>query len=113
MDVYLDYNATAILRPEVITAMQNTFQLFGNSSSVHRAGRKAKSAIEEARERIASVVEVSPAEIIFTSGGTESNNLALSNRDIPVFISEEMVGHKLGEFVLTRIFKGHSGHRKQ
>ncbi|MFL2654268.1 MAG: cysteine desulfurase family protein [Alphaproteobacteria bacterium] len=87
MDVYLDYNATAILRPEVITAMQNTFQLFGNSSSVHRAGRKAKSAIEEARERIASVVEVSPAEIIFTSGGTESNNLALSNREIPVFIS--------------------------
>ena len=87
MDVYLDYNATGILRPEVATAMQDTFHLFGNSSSVHRFGRMAKSAIEEAREKIASIVEVSPTEIIFTSGGTEANNLALSNRDIPIFIS--------------------------
>jgi len=87
MDVYLDYNATGILRPEVVIAMQNTFHLFGNSSSVHRLGRLARSAIEEAREKIASVVGVSPTEIIFTSGGTEANNLVLSNKDIPVFIS--------------------------
>lgn len=77
--IYLDYNATTPLRPEVLEAMLPYFQRhFGNPSSVHGAGRQAKQGVEEARERIAEFLHCRPAEILFTSGGTESNNLALT-----------------------------------
>ena len=87
MDVYLDYNATAPVRPEVATAMTSALDLCGNASSVHRFGRLARRTIEDAREAIAAAVDASAAEIVFTSGGTEANNLALRGTGRPVFIS--------------------------
>ncbi len=87
MDVYLDYNATAPLRPEVASAMASAFELCGNASSVHRFGRLARRAVEDARETIAAVIDASAAEIVFTSGGTEANNLALRGSERSVFVS--------------------------
>lgn len=76
--VYLDYNATTPLRPEALDAMAPYFrEAFGNPSSVHWAGRRAKQGVENARERVAAFIHARPTEILFTSGGTESNNLAL------------------------------------
>jgi cysteine desulfurase len=76
--VYLDYNATTPLREEVLAAMIPYLRMhFGNPSSVHWAGRQAKAGVEEAREQLALFLRCRPAEIVFTSGGTESNNLAL------------------------------------
>lgn len=75
---YLDYNATTPVRPEVIEAMLPYLRThFGNPSSVHRAGRRAKQGLEEAREQVAALIRARAAEVVFTSGGTESNNLAL------------------------------------
>lgn len=87
MDVYLDYNATAPLRPEAAAAMVSAHGLCGNASSVHRFGRLARRAVEDAREAIAAAVDASAAEIVFTSSGTEANNLALRGTGRPLFIS--------------------------
>jgi len=76
--VYLDYNATAPLRPEAAAAMAEAFATTGNPSSVHGFGRAARRRIEEARETLAGLVGAEPAELVFTSGGTEANNLALA-----------------------------------
>ncbi|MEQ8651831.1 MAG: cysteine desulfurase family protein [Kiloniellales bacterium] len=70
---YLDYNATAPLRPEARAAMVSALDCDGNASSVHRAGRAARALIEEAREAVAELVGAHPAEVIFTSGATEAN----------------------------------------
>ncbi len=76
--VYLDHSATTPVEPEVVKAMMPYFtEIFGNPSSVHQFGREAKVAIEEARERIAKFINADPSEIIFTSGGTESDNFAI------------------------------------
>ncbi len=75
--VYLDYNATAPMRPAVIEAVTSALGLFGNPSSVHGFGRAARHAVEEARERVAALVGVEPSRVVFTSGGTEANNTAL------------------------------------
>jgi len=76
--IYLDHNATTPLRPEVLEAMLPYLQThFGNPSSIHRTGRRAKQGLETAREQIAALIHCRPSEILFTSGGTESNNLAL------------------------------------
>ncbi len=76
--VYLDYNATTPLDPEVIAVMTPYLQdHFGNPSSTHRYGTEARKAVEKAREQVAALLHASPAEIIFTSGGTESNNMAI------------------------------------
>lgn len=77
MTVYLDYNATAPLREPAWTAMAAILRAPGNASSVHRPGRQARRLIEQARESLARHLSASPAGIIFTSGGTEANNLAL------------------------------------
>ena len=74
---YLDWNATAPLRPEVMGAMAEALQRTGNPSSVHRWGREARQAIERARAQVAALVGAAAAEVIFTSGGTEANHLAL------------------------------------
>jgi cysteine desulfurase len=87
MDVYLDYNATAPLRPEVASAMTSALELCGNASSVHRFGRLARRAVADAREAVATAVDATAAEIVFTSGGTEANNLALRGPGRAVFIS--------------------------
>lgn len=76
--IYLDYAATTPLDARVLEAMLPYFsQAFGNPSSVHFYGQQAEGAIEEARERIAALLNAQPQEIIFTSGGSESDNLAL------------------------------------
>ncbi len=76
--VYLDYNATTPIAPEVAAAMRPWLEkYFGNPSSVHAYGVKAKMAVENARKQVAGLINCDPAEIIFTSGGTESNNYAI------------------------------------
>jgi cysteine desulfurase len=76
--VYFDYNATTPLDPAVRDAMLPFLdECWGNPSSVHHVGRRARAALDEARERAAKVLGAKPSEIIFTSGGTESNNLAI------------------------------------
>ncbi|MDJ0514027.1 MAG: cysteine desulfurase family protein [Methyloceanibacter sp.] len=75
---YLDHNATAPLRPEVREAVHDVCDLVGNPSSVHAEGRAARAAIEEARGQVAALVGARPEDVVFTSGGTEANALALA-----------------------------------
>jgi cysteine desulfurase len=78
MNCYLDHNATAPLRPEARMAMLAAMDLVGNPSSVHRHGRAARQLLEQARRDVAALVGVPAAQIVFTSGATEANNLALA-----------------------------------
>jgi cysteine desulfurase len=75
---YLDWNATAPLRREARAAMVAALDVFGNASSPHSEGRRARSLVEDARERVAALVGARPAEVVFTSGGTEANNAVLA-----------------------------------
>ncbi|GJG84929.1 cysteine desulfurase NifS [Gemmatimonadetes bacterium T265] len=76
--IYLDHAATTPVRPEVRAAMEPFFgPTFGNPSSAHRWGRAARAALDEARERVARTLGARPDELVFTSGGTESDNLAI------------------------------------
>jgi cysteine desulfurase len=76
--IYLDYAATTPLDPRVLEAMMPYMtEHFGNPNSIHSFGREARRAIDEAREKIAQLLNCQPSEIVFTSGGTESDNLAL------------------------------------
>lgn len=76
--IYMDYNATTPLRPEVLDAMLPFLQSnFGNPSSIHWSGRDVRKHIEEAREKVADLLNADPSEIIFTGGGSESGNLAI------------------------------------
>ena len=76
--VYLDANATTIAHPEVIESMVSCMNEHGNPSSLHRAGQSARRRVELARGEVAALVGVRPSEIVFTSGGTESDNLAIA-----------------------------------
>src|SRR4051812_21803598 len=76
--VYLDWNATAPLRRQARAAMAEALDRSGNPSSVHAEGRAARRLVEEARERVAALVGASARDVVFTSGGTEANALALS-----------------------------------
>jgi len=76
--IYLDYAATTPVEPRVLDAMLPYFrESFGNPSSIHRYGQKAETAVEDAREKVAAVLHCRPEEILFTSCGSESDNLAL------------------------------------
>ncbi|HEV2176704.1 MAG TPA: cysteine desulfurase family protein [Terriglobia bacterium] len=76
--VYLDHNSTTPLTPEVFEAMKPYLaESYGNASSIHWYGQRARDGVEAARERVAALINASPAEIVFTSGGTESDNTAL------------------------------------
>lgn len=76
--VYMDSNATTPLLPEVLEAMRPYYlEQFGNASSIHHHGQQARAAVERARESVAKLLSCRAAEIVFTSGGTESDNLAL------------------------------------
>ena len=76
--VYLDWNATAPLRSEARQAMLGAWDLRGNPSSVHAEGRQARRLVEDARTALASAVGALPRNVVFTSGGTEANALALA-----------------------------------
>lgn len=75
---YLDYNASAPLREEARAAMIAALDAFGNASSVHAEGRRARTLVDEAREAVAALVDAKPQEVVFTSGATESNTWALT-----------------------------------
>lgn len=77
--IYLDHNATTPIVPEALVAMERAQrEAWANPGSRHQAGRRARQVLEEAREQIAAILGAKPSEVIFTSGGTESNNLALT-----------------------------------
>jgi cysteine desulfurase len=92
---YLDHNATSPLRPVALDAMVEALRAGGNPSSVHRAGRAARTRIDDARRQVAGLVGALPMEVVFTSGGTEANNLALKgsgrNRVLVSAIEHESV----------------------
>ena len=78
MRVYFDYNATTPMSPDVVEAMHQTGRdTFGNASSVHHFGQQAKAALDQARSSVAALIGAEPSEVVFTSGGTESDNMAL------------------------------------
>ena len=77
--VYLDYNATAPVRPQAREAAIAALSLVGNPSSVHGAGRAARAMVETAREAVANLISVPASTVIFTSGGTEANALAIES----------------------------------
>ena len=78
MPVYLDYNATTPVDPAVRDAMLPFLgENFGNAGSVHSAGQRAHAAVDAARESVAALIGAKPAEIVFTSGGTEADNMAV------------------------------------
>ena len=75
--VYLDHNATSPLRPEALAAMQRAFERAGNPSAIHASGRAARAVVDSAREQVAKLVSADTDDVVFTSGGTEANALAL------------------------------------
>ncbi len=75
---YLDHNATSPLRPVAFDAMAEALKAGGNPSSVHRSGRAARSRVDAARRQVAALVGAMPSEVVFTSGGTEANNAAIT-----------------------------------
>src|SRR5215510_14904556 len=78
LPMYLDYNATTPIDPAVAEAMQPYITMhYGNPSSAHVYGRNAKDAVERARQQVANLLGCAPAEIIFTGGGSDSNNMVL------------------------------------
>jgi cysteine desulfurase len=77
--VYLDHNATAVVRPEAKAAIARALDLGGNPSSIHAAGRAARALVEEAREHVARLITAPASTVVFTSGGTEANALAIES----------------------------------
>src|SRR3954470_16832044 len=74
---YLDHAATTPMHPDAITAMTQALSTLGNASSLHTSGRRARRAVEESREDIADALGARPSEVVFTGGGTESDNLSV------------------------------------
>jgi cysteine desulfurase len=94
--VYLDNNATTPVLPEVLEAMRPYFgEHFGNASSIHHHGQETRAAVERARESVADLLGCRPAEVVFTSGGTEADNLAIAGlvRDGDHVISSTIEHH--------------------
>jgi cysteine desulfurase len=85
--IYLDHNATTPLLPAAREALLDALEAYGNPASTHSLGRKARRALEDAREEMAHLLGAQPDEVIFTSGATEANNLALHRVPGPVALS--------------------------
>src|SRR3954449_11798059 len=78
MRIYLDNNATTPIDPAVLDVLQSSLrEVFGNASSIHKEGQTARRGIEDARESVARLIAAEARDVIFTSGGTESNNAAI------------------------------------
>src|SRR3954470_6715139 len=76
--IYFDYNATSPMAPEAVDAVARVMrEVYGNASSIHHFGQQAKATLDDARSAVASLLNGDPSEIVFTSGGTESDNLAI------------------------------------
>lgn len=76
--IYLDHAATTPMVPAAVAALTDAAQTVGNSSSLHTSGRRSRALLEDARERIAQVLDAHPSEVVFTSGGTEADNIAIT-----------------------------------
>ncbi|MFN8450688.1 MAG: aminotransferase class V-fold PLP-dependent enzyme [Anaerolineae bacterium] len=101
--IYLDHSATTPTDPRVVEAMLPYFTNdFGNPSSLHRAGKAAARALDDARATIAAVLNCDPAEMIFTSGGTESSNLALRG------VVAAMASRGRGRHIITTAVEHHA-----
>ena len=88
--VYLDHCATTPLHPDVLKAMLPFLRnSFGNPSSIHALGRNAREAVEDARGKVAALIGANASEIVFTSGGTEANNLAIQGIAHPAKIAAD------------------------
>ncbi|HLL33062.1 MAG TPA: aminotransferase class V-fold PLP-dependent enzyme, partial [Streptomyces sp.] len=74
---YLDHAATTPMLPEAVEALTAHLSVTGNASSLHASGRRARRTVEEARETLADALGARPSEVVFTSGGTEADNLAV------------------------------------
>lgn len=99
--VYLDHSATTPVRPEVLEEMLPFFKdQFGNPSTIYSWGREAKNAVEEARARVASLIGAQPEEVVFTSGGTEADNMAL--------IGAAYANQKKGKHIITSSIEHHA-----
>ncbi|MFI9385678.1 cysteine desulfurase family protein [Kutzneria sp. NPDC052558] len=94
---YLDHAATTPMLPQAVAAMTEALSTLGNASSLHTSGRRARRAVEEAREDIADALGARPSEVIFTAGGTESDNLAVKGiywaRDKPRVLASTVEHH--------------------
>src|SRR5437868_1518715 len=77
--IYLDHNATSVVRPVARAAIAHALELGGNPSSIHAAGRAARALVEQAREQVAVLIAAPASTVIFTSGGTEANALAIES----------------------------------
>lgn len=96
---YFDHNATTPVAPQVVDAMLPYLrEHFGNASSIHQEGQAAKQALERARRQVAAFFGCSPKEIVFTSGGTEADNLATLGFDGHVVSST--IEHQIGKSVV-------------
>jgi len=103
MRIYLDWNATTPLAGEVLAAMQTAgADAWGNPASVHAYGRAARARVEDAREALAAVARVDPRDVVFTSGGTEANNLALRSA-FPAGATRRLVTSRLEHPSITRV----------
>ncbi len=99
--VYLDHNATTPVHPEVLEAMLPYYKdKFGNASSIHGFGREVKVALEESREKVAKLINAAPNEVYFTSGGTESDNLAIKGT--------AFANRKKGKHIVTSKIEHHA-----
>lgn len=95
--IYLDYNATTPLHPEISAKISEVLMAWGNPSSIHWAGRLAKTIIREARQNLATALNASPLELVFTSGGSEANSTVLQN------VFQKTKGQVRSEFITTVI----------
>ncbi len=99
--VYMDHSATTPVRPEVVEEMLNCLtEKFGNPSSLHYFGRQGRSALDEAREKVANAIGAKPEEIVFTSGGTEADNMAIHG--------VAMLNQNRGNHVITSAVEHHA-----
>jgi len=109
--VYLDFNATTPVEPEVLDAMLPYFSAeFGNAASIHTPGQRARGAVETAREQVAALIGSRPQEIVFTSGGTESDNHAIFGVVNPLVSAPFPKPDKQDEFPPQRHVLSHHKH---
>jgi cysteine desulfurase len=104
MAIYLDHNATTPVAPEVLEAMLPYLrEAYGNASSMHSAGQKARAAVDAARDHVARLIGAKPAEIVFTSGGTEADNLAILGLLDAAFASAAETGAARPHLITTEL----------
>ena len=96
---YLDHAATTPVLPEVVAAMSAAMSLTGNASSLHTSGRAARRRVEESRETIAAALGARPSEVLFTSGGTESDNLAVAG----IFRARRAADHSRRRIIVSAL----------